>query len=158
MRLLDPLHYQPLANATFASVVEEISQKLPGARFEHVGASSIAGAISKGDLDICIVIPLSNHQYTVETLVALGFVVKADTLRTPHLCMLLSPRRDLDVALQVVAENSKFEFFMHFRDALRATPSLVEQYNELKRQFAPMGPDRYREEKAKFIEFVLSSK
>lgn len=36
---------------------------------------------------------------------------------------------DLDIALQVVAAGSEFEFFMHFRDALLANACLVHQYN-----------------------------
>ena len=70
--------------------------------------------------------------------------------------MLLSPRTDTDVALQVVAKGSEFEFFLHFRDALRADPRLVEQYNLLKQRFAPFGMERYREEKSRFITTVLT--
>lgn len=84
-----------------------------------------------------------------------GYTAKTDTLRTPELCMLVSPRTDLDLALQVVAEGSQFEFFMRFRDALRAAPLLVDQYNQLKRNFAGLGEQRYREEKSKFIKAVL---
>lgn len=109
MRLLDPHQYQACADATFASVVEELSEKLLGVRFEHVGASSVAGAISKGDLDICIVVAPSSHQWTVEILESLGYAIKADTLRTPDLCMLVSPRQTIDVALQVVSEGSQFD-------------------------------------------------
>lgn len=154
MQLLEPSRYQALAGEAFASLVEELGPHLPDAQFEHVGASSIPGAISKGDLDICIVVAPVKHQSTVETPEALGYVAKTHTLRTPELCMLVSPRQDFDIALQVVAQGSQFEFFMHFRDALSADPILVEQYNELKRQFASASPERYRAEKAKFIEAV----
>jgi GrpB-like predicted nucleotidyltransferase (UPF0157 family) len=157
MKLLEPSEYQPLADVVFMSVMEDLSPLLPGARFEHVGASSIPGAISKGDLDICIVVELSSHQRTVEALESMGYVIKIDTLRTPELCMLLSPCQDLDVALQVVARGSQFEFFMRFREALRADASLVQRYNQLKRDFASMSPAKYRDEKAKFIESVLGA-
>ena len=87
----------------------------------------------------------------------LGYVIKTDTLRTPELCMLVSPRKDMDVALQVVSEGSRFEFFLHFRDRLRAEPRLVAQYNQLKRRFAPSGPERYRRAKDRFIQRVIGS-
>jgi GrpB-like predicted nucleotidyltransferase (UPF0157 family) len=157
MKLLQASEYQAVACSAFASVAEEVSRLLPGARIEHVGASSIPCAISKGDLDICIVVPPHSHASAIQVLEASSYVAKADTLRTPELCMLLSPRQDLDVALQVVAEGSQFEFFMRFRDALRANPLLVEQYNQLKYNFASSSAELYRDEKAKFIEAVLRS-
>lgn len=157
MKLLDAAQYQSSASAVFDEVAQDIAQSLPHARVEHVGASSIPGAISKGDLDICVVVPAASHDSAVAALVAAGYAVKQDTLRTPALCMLLSSRSDWDVALQVVAEGSEFEFFMRFRDALRASPALVEQYNQIKRDAATLGGERYRDDKARFIQAVLKA-
>lgn len=155
MKLLNPSEYQPEARAIFESISAQLGRLLPRSRVEHVGASSIPGAVSKGDLDICVVVTADDHASTVETLQATGYLIKADTLRTAELCMLLAPRNDLDVALQVVAEGLQFEFFMRFRDVLQADALLVERYNELKRKFAESGAGCYRDEKAKFIEAVL---
>jgi len=157
MQLFQASEYQTRTWAVFTAVAEEVARLLPGARIEHVGASSIPGAVSKGDLDICVVVPAQQHAAAVSTLEAAGHVIKADTLRTPELCMLELPREDADVALQVIAQGSRFEFFMRFRDALRADPSLVEQYNQIKRDHAAMGAERYRDEKARFIAGVLGS-
>lgn len=155
MKLLEPAQYQTKAAAVFADVAAQVAAILPLARIEHIGASSIAGAISKGDLDICVLVALQDHARSVTTLEAAGYVVKTDTLRTPALCMLLAPSASMDTALQVVASGSEFEFFLHFRDALRANPDLVAQYNQLKQRFATEGMDRYREEKSRFIAGVL---
>lgn len=155
MKLLKPSEYQAAAEAAFSAVAQEIAALLPDAAVEHIGASAIAGCVSKGDLDICVLVAAQRHAQTVELLQGVGYVVKPDTLRTPELCMLLSPRTDLDVALQLVAKGSEFEFFLHFRDALRASPGLVEQYNQLKQRFAGDGEERYREEKSRFITQVL---
>lgn len=155
MELLESSEYQPLASSIFEQVAEELSRLLPFARVEHVGASSVPGAISKGDLDICVVVAATSHSSAVEALQTAGYAIKVDTLRTADLCMLVSPRQDLDVALQVVAEGSQFESFVRFRDALRADRLLVEQYNRIKRNFAAAGAERYRDEKAKFIETIL---
>lgn len=157
MKLFDSSNYQTQATTVFASVADEVSQLLPDAQLEHIGASAIPGAVSKGDLDICVVVAPQQHAQSVQTLEAAGYAIKADTLRTPALCMLLSPRTDMDVALQVVARGSEFEFFLHFRDALRSDPRLVEQYNRLKHQFAASGEERYRAEKSRFITAVLTA-
>lgn len=157
MNLLDPSQYPFAAAAAFHAVETEVKNAIPLSRVEHVGASSIPGAVSKGDLDVCVIVAPAQHEQAVAALEALGYKVKVDTLRTPELCMLLSPVRDADVALQVIAEGSKFEFFMHFRDRLRADPLLVKQYNEVKWRSAGLGESGYREAKAKFIDTVLRS-
>ena len=157
MRLLKPSDYQEQAASVFASVSSEVSWLLPDAALEHIGASAIPDAVSKGDLDICVLVAPQAHAQAVQALQAAGYVIKADTLRAPALCMLLSPRTDMDVALQVVAKGSEFEFFLHFRDALRANPALVEQYNQLKTRFATSGEERYRAEKSRFITAVLTA-
>ena len=156
-RLLNPSDYQAQAASVFAFVATEASRLLPDAQVEHIGASAIPGAVSKGDLDICVLVAPQAHAQAVQTLRAAGYAIKADTLRTPALCMLLSPRTDMDVALQVVARGSEFEFFLHFRDALRANPALVEQYNQLKTRFATSREERYRAEKSRFIAAVLTA-
>lgn len=157
MKLFEPFEYQPAAGAVFLSVTQEIARLLPDAQVEHIGASAIPGAVSKGDLDVCVLVVAQEHAQAVQVLQAAGYVPHTDTLRTPELCMLLSPRKDANVALQVVAKGSEFEFFLNFRDALRADPGLVEQYNQLKHRFATSGVERYREEKSRFIASVLTA-
>lgn len=156
-RLLEPSNYQAQAVSVFTTVATEVSRLLPDAQLEHIGASAIPGAVSKGDLDICVLVTPQAHAQAVQKLEAAGYAIKTDTMRTPALCMLLSPRTDMDVALQVVAKGSEFEFFLHFRDALRADPALVEQYNQLKTRFATSGEERYRAEKSRFITAVLTA-
>ncbi len=155
MKILQAVEYQPQAHAVFAEVAEQVRRLLPSARVEHIGASSIPGAASKGDLDVCVVVAPDDHASAVQTLLAAGYTAKTGTLRTEALCMLLAPRRDIDTALQLIAAGSRFEFFMQFRDALRADPSLVERYNRLKAEFAAEGEESYRAHKAGFIEAVL---
>ncbi len=157
MRLLDPVDYQIAAARVVEGVTRELAALISGCRVEHVGASAIPGAISKGDVDVCVVVPPPGHSSAVLRLEAAGYVVKADTLRTPELCMLLSPRTDVDLALQVVAQGSRFEFFMRFRDALRGDQSLVDQYNAVKRRAAGLSHGQYRDAKAAFIASVLQS-
>ncbi len=155
MKLLEPSEYQAAAAQAAASVSAELKTLFPTSRVEHVGASSIPGAISKGDVDICVVVDPARHSSVVQKLQSIGYVVKGNTLRTPEICMLLSPRTDLDIALQIVAQGSRFEFFMRFRDALCASPCLVDQYNAVKRNASRLSPEQYRDAKTAFIESVL---
>jgi GrpB-like predicted nucleotidyltransferase (UPF0157 family) len=155
MKLLAPDQYQQAAESAFSVVREALTRALPFARVEHVGSSSIPGAISKGDVDICVIVDAPMHQAATSTLEKIGYTLKPDTLRTPELCMLESPNTDIDLALQVIAKGSKFEFFMTFRDALRNDPLLVQKYNEIKLRHETLDAAQYRAAKGEFIEEVL---
>ena len=61
MKLLEPSEYQAAAGAVYLSVVQEIARLLPDAQAEHIGASAIPGAVSKGDLDICVLVTAQEH-------------------------------------------------------------------------------------------------
>lgn len=157
MHLLSPGEYQPMAAKVVDEVTRELMQLIPGCRVEHVGSSAIPGLVSKGDIDVCVLVPAPQHPSAVAALEQAGYTVKHDTLRTPELCMLPSPHVHLDLALQVVAQGSRFEFFMRFRDALRASPTLVGQYNEVKQSAASLSPEAYRDAKSAFIASVLAA-
>ncbi|MEZ8803546.1 GrpB family protein [Vibrio splendidus] len=157
MKFYSAEQYQAACNELFVRYERGIKKLIPNARVEHIGASSIPSAVSKGDLDIFVGIESSELEYAVEQLSTLGFNEKLDTLRTPELCMLESISGD-DVALQVVANGSEFECFLRFRDKLRANPALVEQYNTLKMSCEGWSQEEYREKKADFIEHVLELK
>lgn len=148
--------YQASCEDLFLRYEREVKNLLPNARVEHVGASSIPLAISKGDLDIFIGVESDELNAAIELLTTLGFQEKADTLRTSELCMLESTSGD-DVAFQLVANGSEFEFFLIFRDKLRTTPSLVQQYNALKMSCEGQSQDDYRRKKSDFINHVLKN-
>ena len=157
MRFFNPEEYQAFNEKLFLRYKSKIEEVLPDVRVEHIGASAIPTAISKGDLDIFVGVEAFKLERVVQLLVTLGFQEKFDTLRTPELCMLESSSTK-DVAIQVVASGSEFEFFLIFRDKLRSNMSLVQQYNELKLSCEGLSQDAYRLKKSAFIEQVLVQK
>ncbi|NOJ04370.1 GrpB family protein [Vibrio splendidus] len=157
MKFYPAEQYQAACNELFIRYERDIKKLIPNVRVEHVGASSIPFAVSKGDLDIFVGVELGELEDVIERLTILGFNEKLDTLRTQELCMLESTSSD-DVALQVVANGSEFECFLRFRDKLRANPELVQQYNTLKMSCEGWPQEEYREKKSDFIEHVLDLK
>lgn len=155
MKLLRPEQYQPEARHLFETLRRELEPLLPYHSIEHIGASAIPGAVSKGDLDICIVTPQGPISATINTIKALGYREKEETLRTDQLCMLIPMSGNRDVALQVIEAGSQFEFFLTFRDALRANPDWVSEYNRVKQDASSLTEERYRHRKTDFIESIL---
>ena len=112
MKLIDADQYQPAAQRVFIQLQTELSLALPYARIEHIGSSAIPGALSKGDIDICVAVPKKHFTEALGVLESKGYRIKVDTLRTPQLCMLISPRESTDLAIQLIEQGSDFEFFM----------------------------------------------
>jgi GrpB-like predicted nucleotidyltransferase (UPF0157 family) len=82
--------------------------------------------------------------------------VKESTLRTDVLCPFESKAFGLDVGVQLVANGSRFEFFLTFRDRTNENAALRNAYNELKRSASPLSMAEYREVKSAFVEAVLA--
>ena len=157
MRFLDPHQYQPEVSQLFEEIANEVCRLLPNARVEHIGASAIPGAISKGDLDVFVGVDEEELDRAVEFLERNDYRVKPDTLRNKSLCMLETWSYEVPVALQVVANGSQYEMFLTFRDAVKRSECLLEEYNQMKHLCEGMGEDSYRIRKSEFIEYVLES-
>ncbi|QVR66369.1 GrpB family protein [Acinetobacter sp. BHS4] len=155
MIFLEPEQYQQRCTQLFNSYQKEISTLLPFAKIEHIGSSAIPNTISKGDLDIYIEVIPEQFEFTIEQLKTLNFIEKQNTLRTHELCMLESLNND-DVAFQIVVTDSIFTFFLTFKNKLISSPTLVNEYNQLKLQCSHLDPDQYRTIKSDFINRVLN--
>lgn len=155
MIFLEPEQYQQRCTQLFNSYQKEISTLLPFAKIEHIGSSAIPNAISKGDLDIYIEVIPEQFEFAIEQLKTLNFIEKQNTLRTHELCMLESLNND-DVAFQIVVTDSVFTFFLTFKNKLISSPTLVNEYNQLKSQCSHLDPDQYRTIKSDFINRVLN--
>lgn len=155
MVFLEPEQYQQRCIQLFNSYQKDISTLLPFAKIEHIGSSAIPNAISKGDLDIYIEVMPEQFEFAIEQLKTLNFIEKQNTLRTHELCMLESLNND-DVAFQIVVTDSIFTFFLTFKNKLISSPTLVNEYNQLKLQCSHLDPDQYRTIKSDFINRVLN--
>ncbi len=156
MKFLAAGVYQPVAWLTYHQIREQVLTVLPSARIEHIGSSSIEGAVSKGDLDVFIGVEKSKFEHAISVLQALRFTITEDTLRTDELCPFESFDYPLDVGVQLVANGSRFENFLRFRNLINAQPELLEKYNQLKLDATGLPPQEYRKIKSAFIEELLA--
>jgi GrpB-like predicted nucleotidyltransferase (UPF0157 family) len=106
VRLLSPAEYQPRIQSRFERVAAKLAEAVPHGQIEHVGASSVPGAASKGDLDICLVVDAQELEEVVSVLRAIGYTEQPHTLRTIELCMLVWDEPQREHAVQVVAAGS----------------------------------------------------
>ncbi len=152
---LQPYHVAgPRAEAAFELWKEEISRLLPGVEVHHVGATSIPGSLTKGDLDICLRVPQEQFAAADATLAG-RFARDAGYVQTTSYSSFKEYDSDPELGIQLVVAGGPEDFFLRLRDALRADPALVERLNTLRRRHAGGEMPGYRAEKDEFYQIVL---
>lgn len=155
MKLIESDHCRAHAKVIFEKWKPIIETSIPASKVEHIGSTAVRGVLTKGDIDLYVEVAGDAHAAAVSTIETMGFTVKPNTHRDAELCML--ERSDVDnFALQVVAQGSKYRFFLEFRDALNSSNDLVEKYNALKLSCSGNTPEQYRKHKSQFIMKVLN--
>jgi GrpB-like predicted nucleotidyltransferase (UPF0157 family) len=131
----------------------ELEGLLPGARVEHVGSTAVPGSLTKGDLDICVIVAGEKFEGASRVL-AERFEIHQPENWSTTLASFTAPREDgIDVGVQLVPAGSPDERdFVGWRDRLRADPDLRAHYDELKRRHQADGMDAYRAAKERLIE------
>lgn len=122
---------------------------------EHVGGSSIPGVITKGDLDICIIIEKD-----------LGVIcdrlketcpVHHPELWASEFAIFHFNKNNIDIDVMLVLKNSQYDTFVAFRDILKTNPQLLLEYNNLKKNILHSDKQLQRDVKAIFFRKVLQS-
>ena len=140
----------------FAAIRNEIGDLLPDATIEHMGATSVPGSITKGDLDVLVAVEVADFGRASRALAARYSIHQPENW-TPSFASFSAPPRDgLPVGVQLVAVGSLEERqFLGLRDLLRARPDLVERLNDLKRSFEGRDSGEYWRAKQGLIEALL---
>jgi GrpB-like predicted nucleotidyltransferase (UPF0157 family) len=136
----------------FARRRAELEGMLPGARIEHVGSTAVPGSLTKGDLDICVIVEGEEFERASRAL-AERFEIHQPENWSSTLASFTAPSEDgIDVGVQLVPAGSADELhFVGWRDRLRADPELRARYDELKRRHRADGIDAYRVAKERLI-------
>ena len=129
---------------------------LPDAEIEHVGATAVPGALTKGDVDL--VVRVSERDFAdAGSILRTRYVVHQPHNWTRTLASFTAPdASDPPVGVQLVVAGSDADgFFGPFRDALINDPTLLAKYNELKLNLDGLDYESYTERKGEFVESVL---
>jgi GrpB-like predicted nucleotidyltransferase (UPF0157 family) len=136
----------------FARHKAELEVLLPGARIEHVGSTAVPGSLTKGDLDICVIVEGKEFEPASRVLAA-RFEIHQPENWSATLASFTATSEDVDVGVQLVPAGSPDELhFVGWRDRLRADPDLRARYDELKRRHQADGMAAYRAAKDRLIQ------
>lgn len=133
-----------------------VLELVPGAEVEHVGATAVPGALTKGDVDVLVRVGEAEFPAAVEAL-SCRYAIHQPHNWTPTLASFTDPDAgELPVGIQLVVRGSDTDkFFGPFRDALIGSDALLAEYNELKLHLDGLEYERYTEQKGQFVERVL---
>lgn len=148
-------NFRELAETTFASLRSGILAALPYAVVEHVGSTVIPGCLTKGDLDLSIVVSQRQFSHALAILDTL-FAPNTGSDRNTEFAAFVDDNYQLPVGLQLVAAGTEADTFVSWRGLLLKSAGTVERYNRLKSRHQGGDMDRYRTEKSEFIEAELA--
>ena len=151
--LRPPRDYQGSAVAAYEDAELLLTAILPDARVAHVGASAIAGAYSRGNVDVCVAVPADSYDEALGVLVEAGFALRPGD-DGGRACVLDAQDARPALALRLIESGSRHESLLAFRDALRGDAELLARYNAIRIAAAPAGAAIYEGAKAQFIASV----
>jgi GrpB-like predicted nucleotidyltransferase (UPF0157 family) len=153
MHFLAPEALHAVATASFEQERARIGRALPGAVVEHIGATAIAGAWSKGDIDLLVRVPAVRFADAVAALRSLYAPHQLENWSATFASFVLPGAA---VGAQLVASGGPEDTeFLRFRERLSSEPALLAEYNDLKRSHEGGSEEEYRAAKGAFVRRVV---
>jgi GrpB-like predicted nucleotidyltransferase (UPF0157 family) len=155
VQLVPVAELTPVVNRIVDAVDNQLRQLAPGADIQHIGATAVRGALTKGDVDL--VVRTSAHEFpaVVELLRERFDVKQPENWNSDFASFGVDDRFELPVGVQVVVTDSHSDVFASIRDYLRSNRQALADYNDLKRRHANDDLDGYWRAKDKFFERLL---
>jgi GrpB-like predicted nucleotidyltransferase (UPF0157 family) len=157
IRIRPEAEIRAAAQAAFESHRDRVRKLLPDAEVEHVGATSVPGALTKGDLDLLVRVKPDRFESAVAALRG-AYAIHQPENWTQTFASFVDPEAAaLPVGVQLaVAGSAEDALFGPFREALTRDPELLAEYNALKLRLDGADYERYTAVKGEFVERVLA--
>jgi len=156
------VHFQPeavfRARACFLAAEQSarIRQAIPAAAVEHVGSTSIPGALTKGDVDLLVQVDAGDFDAAVAALRGLYEINQPENWTATFASFKDDTSFALPFGAQLAVTGSETYLFVRLRDRLAADPVSLNRYNAIKRSYEGGDMHAYRAAKGEFIEQLLA--
>lgn len=148
----------PQVRHALARVRTKIRLLLPRAKVEHIGATAIPGALTKGDLDVLVRVPPSQFHAAVSKLKTAFSVKQPQNWNKSFASFGDDTAYGLPLGVQLVAKNSESDFLLFLRDHFIQSPKALKAYNQLKIRHAGKGSQAYWKAKHIFLSEILAAR
>lgn len=152
MRLVREDEIRPSVAAVFERTSARLAALVPGARIEHVGSTAVAGSLTKGDLDICVIVTANDLDAATTTLAGTHQVHQRENW-TEGLASFIAPPEDgVEIGVQlIVSKGIEEDWFIGWRERLRSDPELRARYDRVKQDHVSGLIEDYRGAKEHLI-------
>ena len=125
----------------------KVLKLLPHAKVKHVGSTVLPNALTKGDLDVLVIVSDGNFKKAISKLKRVYKINQPNNWGNNY----ASFKDDkLKFGLQLTSKN-KTGFTKHV-NLFKNNPKLLKQYNDLKRRYEGKSMKEYRKAKEKFFD------
>lgn len=139
-------------------VMPELAALLPAAEIHHIGATAIPGSVTKGDVDVLVLVTPEQFPEAVESLKR-HFAVKQPTNWTGEFASFGDDSSyELPLGIQMVVKDSSTDYLLFLRDYFIFNTQALEEYNRLKLTHASEGAEEYWKAKDSFLRKILKSR
>jgi GrpB-like predicted nucleotidyltransferase (UPF0157 family) len=156
IRIIREQDVRSAVEAAFGAHRAELLRLIPSGEIEHVGSTSVPGALTKGDLDVLVRVTSERFSTAVDALRRRYRVHQPENWTPSYASFVDADATSPPVGVQLVVAGSRDDrLFGPFREALIGDPALLAAYNELKRRLDGCDYEQYTDVKGEFVEAVL---
>jgi GrpB-like predicted nucleotidyltransferase (UPF0157 family) len=117
-----------------------------------VGSTAVPGSLTKGDLDICVLVPADDFDSAATALAHRYRIHQPENWTEAFASFIAPPDDGIDIGVQLTIEDGTGEdWFIGWRERLRSDPSLQTRYDRLKQENATGSAAHYRAAKERLI-------
>jgi GrpB-like predicted nucleotidyltransferase (UPF0157 family) len=152
MRLVREDEIRTRVAAAFERTRAQLAELVPGARIEHVGSTAVSGSLTKGDLDICVIVTADDLDAVAATLAATYQVHQPENWTEGLASFIAPPDGGVEIGVQLVVSGGTEEhWFIGWRERLRSDPELRARYDRVKQAHMSGSIEDYRGAKEQLI-------
>jgi GrpB-like predicted nucleotidyltransferase (UPF0157 family) len=138
-----------------ADFERDFARALAPAQVHHIGATSLPFGHTKGDVDVNVRVTEGQFPATVTALRARLRPAQPENW-SESFASFSAEGYELPLGVQVTIIGSQDDFLLELRDRMRADPSLLGRYDDIKLAAASKGAGEYWEAKDRLLREILS--
>jgi GrpB-like predicted nucleotidyltransferase (UPF0157 family) len=136
---------------------QKILHLVPTAEVEHIGATSVPGLITKGDLDLQVSVSPEEFNQAIVLLQTEYSDHQLENWTESFASFKDDKDSGIPVGVQLVIDGSESDIFVKSRELLLAQPEKVEELNRLKQCHSDGDMDTYIRHKGEFFMTLLGN-